>query len=685
MTKKAEILSPCGGAESVEAALRCGADAIYLGARNFSARRNAVNFSDDELKAAVRECHRRGVLVYSALNTLLRDEELPAAAELIKLFCEAGVDGIIIQDMAVYETAKAACPEMPLHASTQMTIHTAFGVIEAKRLGFKRAVLARELSLKKIGELCGLGIEIEVFVHGALCMSVSGQCRLSAMIGTRSANRGLCAGACRLPFSAKGLPKGDYALSLKDMSYCEHIRALIDAGVDSLKIEGRMKRPEYVAAATNAVKCSVDGLDFDREALRAAFSRSGFTDGYLTEKLGRDMFGARRKEDVEAAAEALPKLRKLYEEDEKRFSADIKFKASLGGPISVYITDGDISAEVFGDPPERAQTRETTAEEIAERLKKLGGTIYEAGKVEVETESGLYISAAKINAVRRSAIEALDEKRIEKLSKPKNFDESVLNFNFPMLLIRKYPEFRVRVEDISQLSLLELNGETVIIPLGKEKEYLEAGYSPENCVISPPCFTVDEKKALESLKFAKTLGFKAVECSEIGQIAAAKEAGLAPVGGIGLNITNSLAARHYFSQGVETMLLSPELRASQASRIASPGRLGAVLYGRLPLMTMRNCPISAQVGCKNCRKKLTDRTGAEFPIICRKEAGVFELLNSKKIWLADKLGGINLDFGDLYFTDETPEEAAEVLKSYREAEKAGALPFTRGLYFRGVE
>ena len=682
---KIEILSPCGGAESLAAALHTGADAVYLGAKNFSARHNAVNFSDDGLKAAVRECHRHGVLVYLAFNTVIRDEELEEAAQLLKLSCEAGVDGLIIQDLAVYEMAKTACPDMPLHASTQMTLHTPAGVAAAKRLGYSRVVAARELSLSQIRDMCGQGVEIEAFAHGALCMCVSGQCYLSAMIGGRSANRGLCAGACRLPFSADGIPHDDYALSLKDLSYCEHVDELIEAGISSLKIEGRMKRPEYVAAATDALRSSRDGEEYDEEDLRAVFSRSGFTDGYLTEKLGAEMFGARQKEDVTAAAEALPRLKKLYEKPEKRFSLDMRFAAHAGEPMSLCVSDGERSAEITGDIPEAARERETSGEAVLTQLKKLGGTLYEPREVTADIDGGLAIPLSKINDLRRRAVERLDEMRADELSAPKNFDGSELQFVFPLPLIRKRPRLRIRVEKIEQLSKIDLRDEEIIISLGCAEEYINAGHPAEKAIIALPRFDIDEKKTTEQLKFAKSLGFGVVECGNIGHIEIARELGLTPQGGFGLNITNSLAARRYFAGGLETLILSPELKASQASRIACPSDLGTILYGRLPLMITRNCPIAAQVGCKNCRGKLTDRTGAEFPILCHKERGIYELLNSKTTWLADRLDDFNLDFGDLWFTVESPEEAARVVRAYRSGIEAGAIEFTRGLSFRGVE
>lgn len=685
-----EILSPCGGPESVAAALHTGADAVYLGAKNFSARHNAVNFSDEALETAVRECHRHGVLVYLAMNTLIRDDELEASADTLSLACRIGIDGLIVQDISIVEMVKQACPTMPIHASTQMTLHTPAGVRAAKRLGMTRVVIARELTLESINNLTRegekIGIEIEAFAHGALCMSVSGQCFLSAMIGGRSANRGLCAGACRLPFSAAGSPKdGEFGLSLKDMSYCGRVGELSSADVKSLKIEGRMKRPEYVAAATNALRSAALGEPFDQEKLRAVFSRSGFTTGYLDGKLGAEMFGARVKDDVTAAESALPELRRLYEKCEKRFSLKMKFTALAQEKISLWASDGTLEICVLGDAAMPAQNRATTEDTVREQLSKLGGTLYNLENLEINMENGLYLPVSKINELRRTAVEGLDSLRERTLSAPKPFDKSSLSFVFPMTLQRKFPSLRIRVNSVSQLEKTELHGETIVLPLSEAEAFLAAGYSAEGAVLYLPRFDVDENLTAERLKIAKKLGFGLVECGNIGQIELVREAGMTPQGGFGLNVTNSMAARHLALNGVRTLTLSPELRAYQLSSIAAPAELGFIGYGRLPLMLTRNCPIAAQLkNCRRCTHEMTDRTGARFPILCHKEVGIFELLNSRPIWLADKLDDFNLDFCDLWFTVEPPEECARILSQYRRSAPPEG-EFTRGLYYRGVE
>lgn len=683
--KKPELLSPCGSLESLTAALRCGADAVYVGGKLFSARRNARNFTGEELAQAVKLCHRYGAKIYQAINTCVLDCELDDLAGEIKQAAAIGIDGLIVQDAAVEYIVKTACPEMLIHASTQLTLHSRWGLIWAKERGYSRAVLSRELPKETIEKLSGLGIETEIFVHGALCMSVSGQCYLSAVIGGRSANRGLCAGACRLPFSAKGKAKESYALSLKDSSLADNAEEICSLGVSSLKIEGRMKRPEYVAAATDSFRRALDGLEFDTEALRAVFSRSGFTDGYYTGSLGKSMFGARSKEDVEAAKEILPKLRELYRQEPARFPVCFDFCAHAGAPCSLKAVSGDDSVTVHGDVPEAAISRPTDSERIKAQLAKCGGSLYSLENAEVSIDNGLMIPLSAVNALRRQALSALDEMRINRLTRIKSFDENSLFLCRPKTLNLKYPTLIPKVENISQLSLLDLSGlAAVIIPLFEAEKYIESGYPADKAILSIPRFTFDEVLIEKKLKQAKISGFKAVECTNPGHIPLARSHDLKAIGGFGLNITNSVSAWEYSEQGLSALTLSFELTAHQAGSIAAPLPTGAILYGRLPLMLTVNCPINAEVGCKRCTHSLTDRTGAAFPVLCKKSLGYYELLNSKVMILSDKLRDFNLDFGILEFTIETPEEVLKIFKSYYAEEKPTG-DFTRGLYYRGIE
>ncbi len=676
-----ELLSPCGSYEALTAALRAGADAVYVGGKSFSARQNAANFTKNELFDAVRECHRYGAKIYQAVNTAVTDSELCMLAEEIKTACEAGVDGIITQDLACVSIVSQACCAMPLHASTQMTLHTANGVLWAKEQGFCRVVLSRELSGQIIKELSALEIETEAFVHGALCMSVSGQCYLSALIGSRSANRGLCAGACRLPFSATGA-KDRYALSLKDMSQIDFADEMRQNGVASLKIEGRMKRPEYVAAATHALRCALDGKPYDTELLEASFSRSGFTGGYYSDDLGKNMFGARSHQDVLNMQASLSELKELYKTEPKKFEIEFKFEAALGKPVVLTASDGKNAVTVCGINAEKAINRPLEKEAVLTQLSKLGGTLYSLKSADISIEDGISLPISAINALRRDAISALDEARINDLTEIKPFNGENLQLARPLTLNIKIPDLRLSVQKASQLEKINTEKFICTIPLSEAENCIKLGHDPKNIVLSLPRFTFDEEAMTKRLEAAKSLGFNAVECTNYAHIRIAKGLKMRALGGFGLNVANSLAAERLCQSGVEEITLSFELKYNQLNQIGSPVPVGAIVYGNLPLMLTVNCPIAAEVDCKNCTGSLTDRTGEKFKVLCHKNLGYYELLNCKTLWLADKLGEFNLDFATLYFTDETAYEVAQVLQAYQ-AKQPPKGDFTRGLYYRG--
>ncbi len=405
-----EILAPCGGTESLIAAVNSGANAVYLGETAFSARRNAENFTPEQLKEAVRLCHLSGVKVHVALNTLVFDTELDKLEKTVEMIADCGVDAVIVQDFGVAKTIKKIA-DIPLHASTQMTVTSVSGAEMAKEAGFSRVVLAREMSLKEIERVVkSVDIETEIFVHGAICVCLSGQCYMSAMLGGRSGNRGLCAQPCRLNFTCD---KRENVLSLKDLSLVSHLREIEKIGVASVKIEGRMKRPEYVAAAVTACRKALAGETPDMENLRAVFSRSGFTDSYYNGTFEK-MQGVRTKEDVVAAPKAINELKQLYKDVYKRYSVDISAEIHDGQPSECTAECGGISVTVTGDVPQQAINKPSTAEDIAARLSKLGGTVFEPGNVTCNIDSGLILSASAVNSLRRDVIEKLSEKIIER-------------------------------------------------------------------------------------------------------------------------------------------------------------------------------------------------------------------------------------------------------------------------------
>ncbi|MCL2633589.1 MAG: U32 family peptidase [Oscillospiraceae bacterium] len=404
-----EILAPCGNMDMLNAALDSGADAVYLGLKRFSARNNAGNFDYEALCEAVEKCRLYGVKVYLALNTLVFDDELGDVCECVLVAARAGVHAIIVQDLAVAKIIKDTVPDMPLHASTQMTVTSSYGAKLLKQMGFSRVVLARELSLVEITDICeNSGIEIEVFVHGSHCVSVSGQCYMSAFWGSgeRSGNRGSCAQPCRLNFISDD---GEYALSLKDLSLIEHMDKLKKAGVTSIKIEGRMKRPEYVTAAVTACRKAINGEIPDLQLLHDVYSRSGFTDGYFIGDYS-DMNGVRTKENVIAGTSAVKKVKhEIYKRHSINFYVLIKHDI----PIKCSVFLNDLSVSVEGGIPEKAKTKEIIANTVSEQLSKLGGTIFSLGEITCEISSGLAVSVAEINQLRRKSIELISQEIIK--------------------------------------------------------------------------------------------------------------------------------------------------------------------------------------------------------------------------------------------------------------------------------
>lgn len=672
-----EILAPAGSLDSIYAAVRCGANAVYVGGSRFSARANATNFTPGELEKAVDYCHLHNVKIYQAVNTLVFDNELSDFLKAAKLSAELGIDAFIVQDVGAAKMLKQALPDMKLNASTQMSIHTKEGALLAKESGFSRVVLSRELSFKTIKDIASADIEVETFIHGALCMSVSGQCYMSAMIGSRSADRGLCAQACRLPFSAiKGQERSD--LSLKDLSGIDFIPELEKAGVTSIKIEGRMKRAEYVAAAVSACRAKADGKEPDIDTLEAVFSRSGFTDGYLTGKLGDEMFGTRRKEDVVAAKDVLPKLAELYHRETKACTADFECTIKSDEQVTLKMSADGETVTVHGDIPQVAQNRPTDREMIEKQLSKLGDTPYSFGELKADIGEGLIVPASALNALRREAVEKLDEARIKAKRKPQRFVP--VELNFPKLLNIKPMSFRARLYKAEQLSGVPERFEIAFLPI----DTLLSGVIKSKVKLGAalPRFVTDEKLLEKKLEKLKAFGIDDVLCTNYAHIKLCRGK-FVMHGDFGLNVTNSLTLKKYAEMGLADATASFEMKLTQINQLGDMLPYGFIAYGRLPLMLTRNCPIKQAVGgCKNCTGGLTDRTGRFFPVKC--DGITSEVLNSDVLVMSDRLNEANCDFATLIFTGETPERVKQVCDCYEKRRKLDTESITRGLYYRGI-
>lgn len=664
---KFEILAPAGSMESLVAGVRSGANAVYLGGKSFNARRNAGNFNNDELKKAVTYCHERGVKVYLTLNIVVSDDEWELAYNSVKDALEAGIDAFIIQDIGIAKMIKAHFPDARLHGSTQMSIMTPAGAEYAKELGFSRIVLPREMSLDEIKEIRkSTDLELELFVHGALCMCVSGQCYLSSVIGSRSGNRGLCAQPCRLPFTAKD-DKKECALSLKDLSLVEHLNEL--DGIVSLKIEGRMKRPEYVSAAVTAVKNAINNCysTDDNHKLKSIFSRSGFTDGYFTGKLGSEMFGTRQKEDVVSAKEVLKDISHSYDNENPLLPIDMHFVCKAGKPCLLTASALGKTVEITGDIPETAINKPMTAENLKNRLSKLGGTQFYANTIEVLLDDGLILPVSKINELRRLAIEKLNKqeeitvncKPLEKITPITKSGIKFANASFKSAeqIPDKHPFKNIFIPLNSSLEDFVDNRAGVVLPRGL--------FGIENEV----------KQRLEKLKKA---GVAKALCGNIGSYTLAKSMGFQVFGDFGLNIYNSQSANM-----IENPILSFELTLEQANKISAENT-GIIAYGKVPLMLTRNCPIKNSIGCYECGKngRLTDRKGYEFEVLCS-EYPCVEMLNSVPIYMLDRLNEIKTDFIHFYFSTETASQVEHIIKLYENKAKPD-FKYTRGLYQRGT-
>lgn len=656
-----EILAPAGSMESLTAAVRCGADAVYIGGSRFSARAAAANFDTVQMREAARLCHLHGVKLYRAMNTVITDREADEFAEEVRLSAEAGIDGIIIQDIGAAAIAAKVCPDMPLHASTQMTIQTAKSVIFANKLGFVRTVPARELDLAAITEICDTGVETEVFVHGAQCMCLSGQCYMSAMIGSRSANRGRCAQCCRLPFrTGKGM---EHLLSLKDMSLLRHVDELAAAGAASFKIEGRMKRPEYVAAAVTAFRNAADhrgDREKDIQILQSVFSRSGFTDGYLTGKTGREMFGFRTYEDVKAAESILPSIRESYRRERKEYSADISVTVREGEPVKAEFTAGGITACVTGKTPERAVSRAVSHGDIEKAFAKLGDTVYTVGEITSDIDEGLAVSAAELNAIRREACE-----RADSLIIGKNTPRYDVTEDMPEVYDRQRSRevsVRLRIDRRSQLSLD--CADMLIVP---HEMLLEGGFV-HGAAVSLPAIVTDEKRLTADVERLVDKGYRDFYADNFTHLGVLDGFDVRIHGGSGLNITNSYALAA-FRDILTDVTVSFELTAAQAAALKSPVPVGVVVYGRLPLMTVRNVPSA---------DSLTDRTGRVFPIERHKDYAVIR--NCDILDVMSMTDRFNADFAEILPCDD-PEG---VISRFRSRISQSGRGFTNGLYKRGI-
>ena len=692
-----ELLSPAGSPEAVIAAVQNGADAIYMGLGNFNARRGAKNFTDEEFERSMRYCRIRGCKVYVTLNTLVNDREIAQAVESARLASELGADGIIIQDLGLAYAIRQALPDIPLHASTQMSIHNLAGVEAAAEMGMTRAVLARELSLEQIKFITQhASIETEVFVHGALCFCQSGQCYMSALIGRRSGNRGMCAQPCRMQYSLGGR-MDDYPMSLKDNCLVDRLRELEDAGVACLKIEGRMKRPEYTAIVTKiyskALKEHRQPSDEEMETLEKAFSRQGFTQGYFNGDK-KDMFG--RREEPDKDTEKLFTLaRKGYSEGElRRVPVHFYTVAEKGMPVKAIAFDDDGNrAAAMGGVPEKARGQGLTATYITEQMFKTGGTPYNCVENRAQADPGLYLPASEINDLRRRLVSELSEHRakppIRRVGKLPEKPKGKLPTGDPAMI------FQVLTEEQLSPELAALKPQYLYVPLTLMTEKLdllrpfaEQGTIP--VAVLPRVIADNEAAAVyDMLSRMFDQGVNEALVGNLGHAMLAKKAGMKLRGDFGLNTFNALSMEVIRQAGFISATASFELRLSQIRDMIKPLDTELIIYGRIPLMVSDQCIIRHSAGRCNCQTpgQMADRMGSVFPVV--KEFGCRNVIyNAHKLYLADKAEDVYAAGAwglRMMFTTEGMRECVEVAKGYMGLSDYKPNVLTRGLYYRGVD
>lgn len=685
-----ELLAPAGNAVSLHAAVQSGADAVYIGGPKFNARQSADNFSVGDIKKYADYCHLYGVDLHVALNTLIKEKELNSLIDYAYELNDAGADALIIQDIGAAKLIKQAIPDMTLHASTQMTVTSLDGVKYLEDMGFSRVVLARELSKGEIEKICrGAKAEIEVFVHGAICMCYSGQCLMSSIIGGRSGNRGRCAQPCRLPYSLMNGEKAEangYLLSPKDMALINELKTLSDIGVASLKIEGRLKKAEYVSAVVGIYRKYLDSFKKisadDMQELTDAFSRSGFTDGYFKSKLGKNMMSSQTASDAKTNA---------FSEAAKR-RADINC-VSRKIPVNITGTlkeSGSVEITMYTDTAEpkygfatgtlkseAAINRPLDSERFKAQLTKLGGTPFEAREVTVDIDDGITIPIKEINEVRRAALAKLTEELSYRERGRKNEAEIDRRERRDTKI-----ELTVEAADIEQARAAAKNGIKTIYAPKSVVETLKAEFPEVNAVVkTPEIFSGEE------------INSDAALVSSPADIHFYKDKEL--YGDFRLNVFNSQTANHY--SGLKSVTLSPELSLAEIRDITenTDAHIEIIGYGRLPLMIMKNCPVKASGKCQHNKNiyKLRDRKNEEFPLMCGDNC-VMKILNSKPVFTADKLEDLKklkINAIRLIFTVENFTQCDKIISVYKSAlegekvEKPTENTFTRGHYYRGVE
>ena len=638
-----ELLAPAGSPRALDAAIDAGADAVYFGASSFNARIGAENFSVDALGEAIKKCHAWGVRSYITLNTLTLDREISDYLGTAEMLLRLGADAFITADLGGAALIKKYFPEASLHASTQMSGHNTDAARLLSELGFSRMVLARETSFENICSFTkNAPIEAEIFIHGALCVSHSGQCLFSSIVGGRSGNRGECAQPCRLPYAGRE----QYPLSLRDLSLASHIPAIIESGVASLKIEGRMKSAEYVHGVVKTYRALLDekrpATADEISYLSALFSRNGFTDGYFTERISHSLLGIRSEGDKERSRALEP-----FDKIKRKLPISLEARFEAGKETELTLTRGERSVKVTGDIPLDAINAPLTEERALSNLSKLGDTPFILDRHDISVVGNIMIPASKLNDLRRRAVDALIGSPLREIS-PAQYKKAP---RVPMIGRSRSARF------LSEGQITETARkyfDIIYLPLSAYSE------KANGVIIPPVVFDSERSEVLEKLREAKKTGAEFALVGNLGHLALAREAGLIPMGDFRLNVFNSESGRQIEKLGFSSFIVSPELTLPQIRDIG--GKSAAIVYGRIPLMLLEKCAIKEIASCEKCADGnvlLKDRKGICFPIM-REYPHRNVIYNSLPTYMGDRKSDLKKnEITNMHFIFST-ESAAEV-------------------------
>ncbi|MCH5278568.1 MAG: U32 family peptidase [Christensenellaceae bacterium] len=699
-----ELLSPAGSMECLVAAVQNGADAVYFGGGSFNARRYADNFVGDRLIRAIDYCHERDTRAYITLNTLVFDREIPAALDFASELYSLGADAVLVQDIGLASAIRHSLPNLTLHASTQMGIHDLGGLEYCHDCGFTRAVLARETRLEWIKYLVKHSkIEIETFAHGALCMSFSGSCLYSSMSGERSGNRGTCAQPCRKRASTSGRPgEDDFCLSPSDICMLEHLSALRDAGVACVKIEGRMKKPEYVAIVTRAYRAALDGAS-DKEIrklkseLFELFNRGSFNTAHLfSDSVRTDRVGSSKpSKELVALAQS-----SMAGENRKR-EVDMRLVLKVGENASLSAKSEGHEVECNGAVVQRAN-RPQTAEVYVERLKKLGDTPFSLGRCSVSMAKDCYISAAELNAMRRDAVSKLLNEFHVRNAVPKIevSDRNVVPLNKNNTIAEPIVYARAASAKSARIAFDNGADYVAIEPIKFEinqfadlQHYRDEG---KKLIVALPNVIINETQQASVRKLLESGLLDGAEANNIGQTEMIKNLPIR-IAGIGMNAMNSHTVNELIRLGYNFVIPSPELTGVQLAALAEKcsERLLIWLHGRVPLMQLLHCPVKEHGGCLDCNGeagRVTDEAGREFPLINTKfsDKCLVRMLNCRTTDLIDIYDELPRAAGAvLSFSGEAEDMMIDRLSAFTAARSGRSVPqlpnSTRGHFNRKVE